>query len=267
MRNKTLIISLFCLYLWKSLAGNAFSGPINSPQLHLFAAANTRTVVDELIENFEAQNTCKILVIYGGSGLLQAQIKLSRIGDVYLAAGDRYMEQAQRDNLIIKGTRETISYLFPALAVSKGNPKKIYSIPDLFQEGKRIKISIARPDIAPAGDMALRILRKEKLYEELQDQIAEQRDVEEAFNTVVLGFVDAAIVYDVSRQWSKTGVEVISLSKDYPGIFNTNSAAVVTFTKNRRLAEKLVGFLSSPYGKEVFKKHGYSVDFKPYIVR
>lgn len=169
MRNKTLIISLFCLYLWKSLAGDAFSGPINLLQLHLFAAANTRTVVDELIENFETQNACKIFAIYGGSGFLQAQIKLSRIGDVYLA--------------------------------------------------------------------------------------------------VVLGFVDAAIVYDVSRQWSKTGVEVISLSKDYPDIFNTNSAAVVTFTRNRRLAEKLVEFLSSPYGKEVFKKHGYSVDFKPYIVR
>lgn len=240
---------------------DTFSGErTERPQLHLFAAANTRQVVEELKEIFETQSGCKIFVIYGGSGLVQAQIKLSRRGDVYLAAGERYMDQAQQDNLIIKETRETLSYLFPALAVSKGNPKKIYSIKGLFQEEEGIKVSIARPDIAPAGDMALRILKKERLYEKLKDHIVEQRDVQAAFNTVVLGFSDAAIVYDVCRHWNKKGVEVIRLGKDYPGIYNTNSAAVVTFTKDRGLAEKLVKFLASPKGKEVFKKHGYSVD-------
>jgi molybdate transport system substrate-binding protein len=240
---------------------NAAVGANNLPKINLFAAANTRPVVEELIGIFEPQNSCKIFVTYGGSGLLLAQIKLSKTGDVYLAAGDRYMNQAQQDNLVLNGTRLVLSYLFPALAVSQKNPKRIYAIHDLLQEGKRIKVCIARPDIAPAGDMALSILRKEKLYEKLRGHIVEQRDVQATFNAIVLGFVDAAIVYDVCQQWNKTDVEVIPLINDYPDIYNTNSAAVLSFTKNRNLAEKFVKFMASPKGKEIFKKHGYSVDF------
>jgi len=71
--------------------------------------------------------------------------------------------------------------------------------------------------------------------------------------------LDAVIVWDaIAKYYSAHGTEVpIPVNKN---VISTVDIGVLKFTQSRELAEKFVEFVASEQGRNIFKKHNYTVD-------
>ena len=70
------------------------------PELVIFAAAGAKTPLDEVCQKFEEQYHAKVIINYGGGGEVLSQMMLSRIGDVYVAPEQGFMETAAKEQVI-----------------------------------------------------------------------------------------------------------------------------------------------------------------------
>lgn len=230
--------------------------------LHVFAGAAAKPAITEVANLFEQNYGVKVEVTYGSSGEVLSQILISQTGDVYIPGSDDYMNKAEDKGVIIKDTRRIICYLKPVIVVQKGNPKKIHCLKDLTQPG--IKIAIGVPQAVCLGDIAYQIFRKAGITNRIKNNIITYaHNCEHLLTLVKLKQVDAIIGWDFYENLAKAEVETISLPEEIANLRNI-PVAVVSFSKQRRLADTFVHFISDSNGKEVFKRYGYNVELKTY---
>lgn len=230
--------------------------------IHIFAGAAGKPAITEAVKLFEQRYGVKVEVTYGSSGETLSQILISQTGDVYIPGSDDYMNKAEDKGVIIKETRRIICYLKPVIVVQKGNPKKINTIEDLTRPG--IKIAIGVPQAVCLGDIAYEIFRKAGIKDRIKNNIiTHAHNCEHLLTLVKLKQVDAIIGWDFYGNLAKAEVEIILLPEEIANLRNIPSA-VVSFSKQRRLADKFVRFISDSNSKEVFKKYGYNVEIKTY---
>lgn len=76
---------------------------------------------------------------------------------------------------------------------------------------------------------------------------------------VKTGSVDAVIVWDaIARYYADSG-EAVEIPIEQ-NIVSVVEVGVLTFTRQKELAEKFVLFAASERGRAIFRKHNYRVD-------
>ncbi len=103
--------------------------PKLSTQLFMYCAAGCRLPVEKVMADYEREYGIAVQLLYGGSNTLLSQIEVAKTGDLFLAADDSYVRQAQERGLL----QETLplALLHPVIIVRKGNPQSIRGIDDL----------------------------------------------------------------------------------------------------------------------------------------
>src|SRR5208283_3938709 len=99
MRNyfRTQLISLFlCLLLCGISVGQT-----NKQELIVAAAADLQNAFSDLKPIFEKENKCILILNFGSTGLLVQQIKQGAPFDILAAANVSYIEQLEKENLIL----------------------------------------------------------------------------------------------------------------------------------------------------------------------
>ncbi|MEJ7614739.1 MAG: substrate-binding domain-containing protein, partial [Candidatus Fervidibacter sacchari] len=66
-------------------------------ELHVFAGAANTPPLTEAAKLYEKRYGVKVRLTFGGSGVVLAQMKLARKGDVYVPGSDDYMEKAIKE--------------------------------------------------------------------------------------------------------------------------------------------------------------------------
>jgi len=226
-------------------------------ELLLYCGAGIRPSVDELSEVFERLHGIKIITDYAGSEVLLSKIKLSRRGDLYMPGDEYYIEQTASKGMIL--SQRTVCYFVPTILVQKGNPKNIRSLQDLLQNG--LKIGLGDPNTCAVGRKTMEIFAKNNIpWEAIQKNVAFlSLTVNELGIQIQARSLDAVIVWDaVARYYANYGDEVpIPIENN---CVSTVDIGVLTFTKNKSLAEKFVEFAASEHGQAIFKKHFYRVE-------
>ena len=226
-------------------------------ELMLYCGAGIRPPVEELINEFFLETGMKIATDYAGSEVLLSKIKIGRRGDLYMPGDKYYIEQAAGQDMIL--TSRPVCYWVPTILVQKGNPKGITGLKDLLKPG--IKLGLGDAHACAIGRITQKVLAKNGIvWGNVKKNLAYQ-----ALTVVDLGMqiqarsLDAVIVWDATAQYySKYGDEVpIAPEKN---VISSVDIGVLKFTKNRELAEKFVAFILSPRGREIFKRHNYTVE-------
>ncbi len=226
-------------------------------ELMLFCGAGIRPPVDELVETFSREQGVKIITDYAGAEVLLSKIELSRQGDLYMPGDREFVCRADEKGLILY--QKSVCYFVPAILVQKDNPKKIGCLHDLIKPG--IKLGLGHPYNLPVGRIAKEIFEKNKIsWTDVEKNLKFQ-----AATVNVLGMqiqakaLDAVIVWDaMARYYDEYGDQVpIAFEKN---IISTVDIGVLKFTKHRELAEKFVEFVASEQGRDIFRKHNYTVD-------
>ena len=124
----------------------------------VFAGAASKPATEEAARIFQEKTGLAVDLIFGGSGFILAQMKLTKKGDLYFPGSSDLMGLAKREGLVLPESEKVIVYLIPAINVQKGNPKGIYSLKDLTKDG--IRVAIGNPEMVCVGTYAVEIIEK-----------------------------------------------------------------------------------------------------------
>jgi len=231
-------------------------------RLLIFAGAASKPATEEVTKRFEEKTGIPVDVIFGGSGFVLSQMKLTKRGDLYFPGSSDFMEVAKREGLVFPDSEKVVVYLVPAINVQKGNPKGIHTIKDLTKEG--VRVAIANPETVCVGTYAVEIVeknldpsRKEKFKKNLANYT---ESCEKTANVISLRAVDAVLGWRVFQYWDPGRIETIYLKPEEIPRIGYIPIAISKFTQNKDLAQKFVDFLFSPDGKTIFRKYHYLMD-------
>jgi len=187
---------------------------------------------------------------FGSSSTLATQITNGAPADVFASADDANMQKIVDAKLTDGAAAPFVSNRLQ-IAVAPGNPRRIAGLTDLARPD--VVLVLAAPTV-PAGKYALEALTKAGVAAK---PVSQEVDVRAVLNKVSLGEADAGIVYvtDVrSAPGRVTGVDI----PEQQQVIARYPIAVVTDSKNTRLARGFVDYLLSPAGQSVLAEFGFS---------
>jgi molybdate transport system substrate-binding protein len=234
-------------------------GLLAAERLLIFAGAASKPPTEDAAKAFEQKTGIKVDVVFGGSGYVLSQMKLSKQGDLYFPGSSDYMEKAKREGDVFPETEKVIVYLVPAINVQKGNPKHIRTLKDLTQPG--LRVAIANPEGVCVGAYAVEIIEKEFSPVE---KVAFKKNVvnytescEKTATVISLRMADAVIGWRVFQHWDPERIETIPLPISQIQRVGYIPIAISRNTKNRAAAQRFVDFLMGPEGKRIFARYQY----------
>lgn len=224
----------------------------SSASLTVFCAAGIKKPVEEIAAAYQKETGTEVRLQYGGTGTLLSQLKITKQGDLFIAADDGALADAKKLGV----TREEFPLVIqkPVLAVAKGNPKHLDSLASLKNPG--IKLALANPEAASIGRVTKKLLGPE--WDALAAKAAMMKPtVTEIAADLSLGAVDAAIVWDSTVPQFK-GLEIAPL----PEIAKHEEHATATIlSSSQQPAEALrfARYLTAPEkGAPIFQKQGFN---------
>lgn len=228
-------------------------------ELLIYVGAASKPPTEEIVKQFEQETGIKVNAIFGGSGYVMSQMKLAGKGDIYFPGSSDYMEIAKRENLVFPETEKRVVYLVNAINVQKGNPKNIQSLKDLCKPG--IKVVIANPEGVCVGSYAVEIIEK-NLSEQEKKQFRENlknytESCDKTAAAISLKTVDAVIGWRVFQYWNPELIETIPLKSTEIVRIGYIPIAVATYSKNKKLAQQFINYVTGEKGKAIFKKYSY----------
>lgn len=234
------------------------SGPgENATLVRVACAAGIKPPVLAAAEAYEETFGVTIELVYGGSATLLGGIEIKPdAADLYIAADDAYVEDGRQRGLLAESI--PLAQLTPVIAVPTGNPKSIRSLEDLLTRDD-LRIGLANPDAAAVGNATRELLSATGEWSSLEGRITVFKPtVVESANDVVLGAIDAAIVWDATAA-QYDDLEAISIPQLKQG-GRTIAVAVVAGTAQPTEALRFARYLASrDRGQPFFQAHGYEV--------
>jgi len=224
-------------------------------QLLLYCGAGIRPPVAEIVELFRERHGVTVQCDFAGSEVLLNKAKLSRRGDLFMPGDQYYVAQAHSAGLI--ASTHVVAYFVPVILVQRGNPKNIQSLADLSRPDLKIGLGDARA--CAIGRVSSQLLANQGIDEQKLPVVYRSVTVHDLGNQIKLKSLDAVIVWDaVAAYYSRDG-EVVRIPLEQNQIA-TIAVGILKSSENPELAAKLVDFLTSPEGKEIFARHRYTVE-------
>jgi molybdate transport system substrate-binding protein len=230
---------------------------VDKNPLVVYCAAGIKQAVDSITKQYEREYGVSVQLQYGGSGTLLSNIRVSKMGDLFIAADESYMTIAKDQNLVdetIALARQT-----PVIGVLKGNPKNIRTIRDLLRPD--VQVALANPDAASIGKLTKQILQKSGEWDALNKHVKVFKPtVNDVANDVKLKAVDAAILWDATAsQYPELEVVRLPVLEAAP---QQVMAGVLKSARNPTASLRFARYLAAPEkGYAEFKRGGYqSVD-------
>jgi molybdate transport system substrate-binding protein len=235
--------------------------------LLVYAGAASKPPTEEAAKLYQQQTGVKVELVFGGSGSVLSQMRLSRQGDIYFPGSSDYMEKAKREGDVFRDSEKVIVYLVSAINVTKGNPQKIRTLKDLTRPG--LRVAIANPETVCVGAYAVEIIEKEFTASE---KAAFQRNLvnytescEKTATAISLKMADAVIGWSVFEHWDPARIETVRLPAGQIPRIGYIPIAISRFTRNRKAAQRFIDFLAGPEGRKIFEQHKYFVTVRDAI--
>ena len=247
---KKIFILLFLLF---------YTMPIFAKELLVFAGSASKPPLEEIAKEFEDKTGIKVRLVFGGSGYVLSQMKLTKKGDIYFPGSSDYMEIAKKQKLVYPKSQKIVVYLVSSINVQKGNPKHIHSLKDLTKPG--IKVVIANPEGVCVGSYAVEIIEKnfnEKEKKQFRKNIINYTpSCSKTANVITLKQADAIIGWRVFAFWNPDKIENVKLKSNELVRIGYIPIAISKYTKDKKLAQMFIDFVVSNSGKKIFKKYHY----------
>ena len=240
-------------------------------ELIVFAAASMTETLTELGNSYmDEHKNVTIQYNFDSSGTLKTQIQEGADCDIFISAGQRQMNQLDKDasadvnteglDFVLEGTRFDILENKVALVVPEGNPAGINSYDDLkakLADGS-IKMAMGNSDV-PVGQYTQKILAYFGLNEDelaAAGAITYGSNVKEVTTQVSEAAVDCGIIYATDAYSANLKV-VDTATKDMCGQV-IYPAAVMKTTKNEEAAKAFLKYLTEDTANKVFEGVGFT---------
>jgi molybdenum ABC transporter molybdate-binding protein len=216
--------------------------------LRVFCAAGLKKPVEAIAAAFEKDTGIGVEIQFGGTGTLLSQLRIAKVGDLFLAADAGSLADARKLQVIREVLPVAVQH--PVIAVTAGNPKGIHTLADV--EKADVKLALPNPEAASIGKVAKLVLGAR--WELLARKAAVMKPtVTEIAADVKLGACDAALVWDSTAP--QFGLDIVRV----PEISDHKeeaSACVLSSSRSPAEALKFARYLSAPEkGGALFRQH------------
>lgn len=238
------VAALAALLLWRE-------APDERP-LVLYCAPALKEPLDEIVALYEEQTGQKVVVTYGPSQTILAQLKLAKQADLFFPADDSYVRMAEGDNLIAESHR--VATMHAVVVVNPMYPKKVSSFNDLLVGD--LRVAQANPDASAIGQLTRSALPSGK-WSALKERTIEVGSVTEVPNGVRIGNrIQAGIVWDAMlEQPSCQELKPVSLPELDAVVANVK-IAVSSRSSRKKEANDFAVFVANSC-KDIWARHGY----------
>ncbi len=257
LRQAILIISLLAV-------GCAGSEP-ETATITVFAAASLGPAFEQIADEFEAANPqLAVRLNLSGSQRLRTQLELGAGADVFASADTVQMDRAVEAGLV-DGKPLLFASTEMAVIASIQRGANVTHLKDLGEPG--VTVVLAHPAV-PAGAYSRALLDKlaaagpefgpDFSRRVLSNVVSEETSVKNVEQKVVLGAVDAGIVYSPGAVTAVVSGSVRRLP--IPEGYNVRASypiAVLKDSRNLEWAREFVSFVVSAPGQEVLASHGF----------
>jgi molybdate transport system substrate-binding protein len=248
MKKKILFLMAGAAILWGAPAPAA-------QELMVAAAASLTNAMKEVAGQFEKTHPgTRIVSNFAASGVLLQQMAKGAPVDVFAAADQRTMNQAQEKNLIVPGTRKNFVSNRLVLITPVDSNLALSSLDDLTQPGVK-RVGVGNPATVPAGRYAKTALVQAGLWDKLAPRFILGGSVRQVLDYVRRGEVDAGLVYATDAASAQGKVKVIqTVTEPAPILY---PIAVTVATDKKILAQEFLDFVLSPPAQEIFHQFGF----------
>ncbi|HVT46038.1 MAG TPA: molybdate ABC transporter substrate-binding protein [Thermoanaerobaculia bacterium] len=240
------------LLLVLALLGGCANETAPVPQLIVSAASDLIPPFAEIEREIERRHALDVRFNFGSSGELARQIEAGAPADVFVSANRAYVEQLRERGLVLSETELHFARGRLAIVTRADSAAKIRSIADLVNP-EIGRISIADPAHAPYGVAAREALLSARLWHVLEPRIIRAPNVRLAYDQVVKGATDAAIVavsfMTAESRWIAVPEELHAPIDQV--------AVVVANSQRQDAARRFVRFLSDPWSRAVLERYGF----------
>ena len=233
----------------------ACSSKSHGRTVRIAAAADLARAFEEVGKAFHQKTGITPQFDFGSSGLLAKQIEQGAPFFLFAAANQDYADQ------VIKAGRcdakSARSYARGRIVVWCQNgtaaPVKLTDLAD----PRFKKIAIANPDHAPYGRAAKQALEKAGIWDQIQSKLVLGENVQATMQYARAGTVDAAIVA-LSLAVVSDGGSFLPID---PSEYDPLDQVMVVCGNGQEAdaAHQFVDFVSSPDGREVMTRYGFSL--------
>jgi molybdate transport system substrate-binding protein len=225
------------------------------PELIVSAAASLTNALKEVAREFEKTHPgTKVIGNFAASGVLLQQMAKGAPVDVFAAADEETMNQAEAKKLIIPATRQNFVSNRLVLIAPLDSQLPLSGLKGLT--GPEVKrVAVGNPATVPAGRYAREALEQANLWNQLAPKFILAESVRQALDYVSRGEVDAGLVYATDAAIATGKVKVIqTMTGPSPILY---PVAVAAATGKKALAQSLVDFILSPAAREIFLRSGF----------
>ena len=176
----------------------------------VFAAASLKTALDQIAADWQAETGHQVILSYGGSNKLAAQILQGAPADIFISASSKWMDEVETKGTVVPGSR--VDLLGNALVLIGGPdaaPVTLAAGLDVTALLAGGKLSMATVDAVPAGQYGKAALQALGLWDAVVPQVAQAENVRAALALVALGEAPYGVVYS-SDAVAEPGVTVVA---------------------------------------------------------
>lgn len=222
----------------------------------VFAAASTKTALDQIAVEFTEKTGHEVVLSYAGSSALARQITQGAPADIFISANTEWMDVVAADGLIEDGTRRDLLGNTLVLIGSAQSPETL-ELSDLPQALGNERLAMGMVDSVPAGTYGKAALETLGLWADIQPQVAQMDNVRSALALVALGEAPFGIVY-ATDALADVSVHVVA---DFP----TDSYPAIVYPvadiagRESEAENAFLDYLSSPTARALFEAQGFTV--------
>jgi molybdate transport system substrate-binding protein len=228
----------------------------SAEDLTVSAAASLTNAFTEIGKAFEASHPgAHVAFNFAASGPLLQQIAQGAPADVFASADEETLDKAQRQNLIVAGTRVDFAANTLVLIV----PSTVKSAPVTVDEllGASYKrIAIGNLASVPAGRYAKESLDLAGIGARLEQKLIPADSVRQVLSYVARGEVDAGFVYATDAAIEKDKVKVAAALNTRTPI--RYPIAQVSASRHAELALAFIAYVQNAESRATLNKYGFT---------
>jgi len=229
-------------------------------EIAIAAAADLQFAMPEVIQQYENETGQKVRVTFGSSGNFASQIQNGAPFDIFFSADLNYPKQLDAAGLIEPSSiyhyadGKIVLWTLNSSGVDVSRGLSILSDPKIH------KIAIANPEHAPYGRAAVAALKRENLYDSVQNKIVLAENISQAAQFVDTGSAEVGIVaiaLVVAPTVRDRGAFFSIPESEYPPI--EQGCAILKSSQHKRAAKQFLEFIKTPAMVTLLHKFGFEL--------
>jgi len=259
---KKIILLILTLSFFLNLSNISLAKNNKVTIIRVMAAYSLKESFDEIKRQFENTHTnIDVEINYAGSQQLVSQIEHGVNADIFACANKEYMEQLNKQGLMVNP--KVFAHNKLIIAVS-ANAKNVNTLNDLVKT--HVKLAIAAQTV-PIGKYTLELLTNleksgtvspnyRRKY--LNNVISNELNVKDVLAKIELEEADAGVVYKTDITREKTNkIRILNINDKY-NVTITYSIAILKDSKNKQSAQLFISYILSNEGQKILRNKGFT---------